>query len=188
MNFNRPLTLASNSPRRQQLLREGGFDFNIRTVAIEESFPDNIDSNEVAEYLALKKADAIDLLSKDEVLITSDTVVILNDKILGKPNSKEDAFTMLKDLSNKTHSVVTGVCIKTSTKTISFSDTTAVTFKKLSEEEINYYIDNFQPFDKAGSYGIQEWIGMIGITKIEGSYFNVMGLPIHKLYNELANI
>lgn len=185
MNFNRPLTLASKSPRRQQLLRDAGFNFEVRTATVEETYPETISTEEVAEYLALKKAEAVPLLRNNEVIITADTVVILDNTILGKPENRQQAVEMLSHLSGKSHSVVTGICLKSEKKTITIRDTTTVTFKTLDSEEINHYIDTYQPFDKAGSYGIQEWLGMIAITRIEGSYFNVMGLPIHQLYAEL---
>ena len=187
MNFNRPLTLASNSPRRQQLLKEAGFKFIVRTAPIDEEYPDDIHYKDVAEYLARKKADAIPFQLDNEVIITSDTVVVLHGTILGKPKDKSHAVQMLSQLSGQTHDVITGVCLKSENKTITFSDTTNVTFNMLTSEEINFYIDNYKPFDKAGGYGIQEWLGMISINKIEGSYFTVMGLPIHRVYEVLKD-
>jgi len=184
MNFNRSLILASSSPRRQEILRNAGFEFQVKAANVEETFPSDLDPHTVAEYLAVKKSKAIEL-NGDEVVITSDTTVIVDQDILNKPKHKGVAQIMLRKLSGREHEVVTGVAITDLTKTVRFSETTTVSFKSLTDEEIDHYIDNFQPFDKAGSYGIQEWIGMIGITEIKGSYFNVMGLPIHRVYDEL---
>ncbi|MEL7002744.1 MAG: Maf family nucleotide pyrophosphatase [Bacteroidota bacterium] len=184
MNFNRSLILASSSPRRQEILKNAGFSFRVKVADVEETFPTDLDPNLVAQYLAVKKSKAIPL-EGDEVVVTSDTTVIVDGDILNKPKHRGVAQIMLRKLSGRDHKVVTGVAITDRHKTIEFSETTYVSFKNLSDEEIDYYIDRFQPFDKAGSYGIQEWIGMIGITEIKGSYFNVMGLPIHKLYEEL---
>ncbi|GAA0894077.1 Maf-like protein [Fulvivirga kasyanovii] len=185
MNFNRPLILASNSPRRQELLRNAGFEFKVKTKEVDESYPEDTPPEEVAKYLAAKKGDAYGNDLKDEVVITADTIVKLNDQILGKPENYEDARRMLESLSSKEHEVITGVCIKSRDKQIVFDDTTQVYFKKLSEEEIDYYITNYRPYDKAGAYGIQEWIGMVGIEKIEGSFFTVVGLPVNKVYEAL---
>lgn len=179
------LILGSKSPRRQMILTEAGFDFDVKVIDVEETFPDDIHANEVARFIAEKKAKQLPFLKKNEILITADTTVVLDDVILGKPQDRDDAYTMLGVLSGRKHEVVTGVCIKNSKRNIAFSDTTVVWFKELTDAEIEYYIDECEPFDKAGAYGIQEWIGMIGVTKIEGSYFNVMGLPIHKIYAEL---
>lgn len=184
MNFNRPLTLASNSPRRQEILKSAGFVFKIKTADVEETFPTDMDPYLVAQYLAVKKSEAF-VLESDEIMITADTTVILEGDILGKPAHAGVAEIMLRKLSGKQHSVVTGVAITDSNKTVQFSDITEVFFKTLTDEEIKYYINNYQPYDKAGSYGIQEWIGMIGITQIAGSYFNVMGLPVKRVYEEL---
>jgi len=186
MNLSHNLILASKSPRRQQLLREAGFDFEIKTKDVDESFSESLPSNEVAKYLAKKKASAFESETQNAIVITADTVVIKDTKILGKPADKSEAFAMIRSLSGSVHQVVTGVCIKQGANEIVFDDTTLVYFKELTDLEIDYYIDNYKPFDKAGAYGIQEWIGMIGITKIEGSYFNVVGLPIQKLYEELS--
>lgn len=181
----RKLILASQSPRRQIILTEAGFDFDVKIIKVEETFPDKLHVMDVAQYLAEKKAKQVPFLKNNEILITADTTVVIGEAILGKPEDRDDAFTMLNLLSGKMHAVVTGICIKDSKKVISFSDTTFVWFKTLTDKEIEYYLDEFEPYDKAGAYGIQDWIGMIGVTKIEGSYFNVMGLPIHKLYAEL---
>lgn len=180
------LILASKSPRRQQLLKEAGYDFVVKTLDTDESYPDTLAVHDVASYLAKKKAEAfIPILEDHETVITADTVVILNDEILGKPANSEEAKTMLEALSGQQHQVTTAVCIASRDKIVAFDDTTVVYFKQLSKEEIEYYIEKYQPFDKAGAYGIQEWIGMIGIQKIEGSYFTVMGLPTHLVYEAL---
>ncbi len=178
------IILGSKSPRRQELLSGLGLSFEIRTKSIDEDFPNTIDPSNVAPFLAQKKAKAFEL-SIDEILITSDTTVLLTDCILNKPQNTEEAIEMLLSLSSKTHQVCTGVCIKSTEKEVTFSDFTSVTFKKLNLDEIKHYIKHFKPFDKAGSYGIQEWIGFIGIEKIEGCYYNVMGLPLSKVYQEL---
>ncbi|HET8839617.1 MAG TPA: Maf family nucleotide pyrophosphatase [Flavobacteriaceae bacterium] len=181
------LVLASSSPRRQQFLKELGLPFEIRLRSVEEIYPQNLKAFEVAEYLAKLKASAFSDLQANEILITGDTVVSIENQILGKPKNKEEAFEMLRMLSGEKHEVVSSICLK-SLKNINVDhDVTKVYFKKLSEEEIEFYIKNFQPFDKAGAYGIQEWIGQIGIEKIEGSYFNVMGMPTHLLYKMLQN-
>tara|TARA_B110000971_G_C20025586_1_gene508648 strand:+ start:779 stop:1339 length:561 start_codon:yes stop_codon:yes gene_type:complete len=179
------IILASKSPRRKELLNLLDVEFSIEVRAVNEVFSDRLKTDEVAEYLARLKADAFKSIKPDELIITADTVVVLNDEILGKPKNTSEAQQMLKKLSGKSHLVITGVCLKTNDRLISFSSSTKVYFKKLTTSEIDYYIENYQPFDKAGSYGIQEWIGAIGITKIEGSYYNVVGLPIYQLNEEL---
>lgn len=179
------IILASKSPRRKELLNLLDVEFSIEVRAVNEVFSDRLKTDEVAEYLARLKADAFKSIKPDELIITADTVVVLNDEILGKPKNTSEAQQMLKNLSGKSHLVITGVCLKTNDRLISFSSSTKVYFKKLTTSEIDYYIENYQPFDKAGSYGIQEWIGAIGITKIEGSYYNVVGLPIYQLNEEL---
>lgn len=184
MNYS--LILASKSPRRQHLLKEAGFDFVVKTLDTDESYPEALAANAVASYLAKKKAEAfVPLLEDHEAVITADTVVILNDQILGKPKNNAEAKAMLQALSGQLHHVTTGVCIARKSKIVVFDDTTSVRFKQLTDKEIDYYIEKYQPLDKAGAYGIQEWIGMIGIEKIEGSYFTVMGLPTHLVYEEL---
>jgi septum formation protein len=184
--LSKKLILASKSPRRQQLLADLGFGFEIRLKEIDEIFPDHIPLQEVAEYLAKLKADAFSsTLKADECCITSDTVVLSENRIFGKAWDVAEATEMLKALSGKTHEVITGVCLITTTETHSFSVSTKVHFRVLEEAEIAYYIEKFKPFDKAGAYGIQEWIGMIGIESIEGSYFNVVGLPTERLFREL---
>ncbi len=183
------LILASNSPRRQELLRGIGIDF-ITFVRdnIDESFSADIPTDKVAEFLAKKKADSYqDIIDENTVIITADTVVIYENEILNKPADKTDARRMLQLLSGKKHEVITGVCIKSKEKEMQFSATSVVYFDTLTNDEIEYYINTYKPYDKAGAYGIQEWIGYIGITKIEGSYFNVMGLPIHLIYKALKS-
>lgn len=183
---NYKLVLASASPRRQQLMKDAGFTFEVRLKDVEEKYPDGLALEKVPEYLSRVKAEAFrDELKPDEVLVTADTVVCIHDKILGKPTGREDAIRMLQELSGARHLVVTGVSVTTCTKQLSFSSFTNVFFKALSIEEIEYYVDTYKPFDKAGAYGIQEWIGYIGIERIEGSFYNVMGLPVQKLYETL---
>ena len=179
------IILASKSPRREELLNLLNLDFKIEITEVNEVYPDNLEVNKIAEYLANLKANGFKSIHNDTIVITADTIVILDKQILGKPKNKTEAAKMLLSLSNRNHKVMTGVCIKSKDKTISFSNTTKVFFKELTSSEINFYIENYKPFDKAGSYGIQEWIGAIGITKIEGSYFNVVGLPINQLYKNL---
>ena len=182
------LVLASNSPRRKELLSGLNKSIIIRVKNdIDESYPSTLSALDVPEYLSKKKASNYEV-ADNEILITADTLVIVDNTILGKPKNEKEAFEMLRLLSNKTHTVATGVCLKTSDKSISFSDVTEVCFKELSDEEINYYVSQFKPFDKAGSYGIQEWIGYIGITSIKGSYFNVMGLPVHRVYEKIQEL
>lgn len=180
------IILASKSPRRKELLELLDIPFSIEVREIEEIFSKDLELEKVAEYLAKLKASVYDSVQKNQVVITADTVVLYKGKILGKPKNLSEAKKMLYSLSNSSHQVITGVCIKSSEKIISFSSSTTVHFKKLSEKEINYYVESYKPYDKAGSYGIQEWIGAIGITKIEGSYFNVVGLPVQELYKQLS--
>lgn len=183
------LILASGSPRRQQFFKDLDLDFEIRLKEIEEVFPPELKANEITDYLAELKAKAFEgELGDDEILITSDTIVWHNGVALGKPKDTQDAFRILKSLSNATHEVITSVCFKTNSKTELLSEITKVTFNTLSDEAIQYYIEKYQPFDKAGSYGIQEWIGFIGVSKIEGSYANVMGMPVDKVYEYLSNL
>lgn len=185
MPLNRPLIVASSSPRRQYLMREAGFDFTIEKPDVDESFPSQLPVDQVAKYLAEKKAKHFRLTMKDEIVLTADTVVILQNQILNKPGDRIEAVNMLTSLSGNTHTVMTGVCIISKEKEISFDDITQVTFASLKREEIEFYVDQYKPFDKAGAYGAQDWIGMVAIEKIVGSYFNVMGLPIHKVYQYL---
>ena len=183
------IILASQSPRRKQLLGDLGVDFEVRTKeGIEEVYPDDLSVEKIPAFLSELKANAFksEILEND-LLITSDTIVSINNQVLGKPNDRQEAINMIKMLSGKKHNVISGVHIYTSNKQSTLIETTQVYFKNLTQQEIEYYVDNFQPYDKAGAYGIQEWIGYIGIEKIEGSYFNVMGLPVQKLYKELLN-
>ena len=180
------IILASNSPRRKELLNQLGLDFEVRVMkGIDESYPDNLPSKDVAEFIASKKSSAYSIAS-DELLITADTIVVVGQDILGKPHDREDACRMLREISGRTHQVVTGVCLTTAKEQRSFSVVTDVTFKQLSDEEIDFYIRNHRPYDKAGAYGIQEWIGYIGVTGLNGSYYNVMGFPVQRVYEELT--
>ena len=185
-NYN--VILASGSPRRQQFFRDLDIDFSIQLKEIEEIYPENLKGVAITDYLSNLKSDAFSTLNDNDLLITSDTIVWLEGKALGKPKDAKDAFTMLRAMSGKKHEVITSVCLKSNSFQKIINDVTIVTFKELSDDEIYYYINNYKPFDKAGAYGIQEWIGFIGIDKIEGSYFNVVGLPVHKLYKELMNL
>ncbi|WP_285269651.1 Maf family nucleotide pyrophosphatase [Kaistella rhinocerotis] len=179
------ILLASNSPRRRELLQNLGYDFDVVSVECLEVFPDQMPAKEVAEYLSVLKSDAYNLLEKDEILITADTTVVLGEEILGKPADEEDARLMLKKLSDKTHQVYTGITIRSIDKIISATDVADVDFDILNDDEINYYIKNFKPYDKAGSYGVQEWLGMAKIRQIRGSFYTVMGLPTHLVYRLL---
>ncbi len=185
MNFNRPIILASNSPRRRQILADAGFTFTVVAKNISEDYPLDLPPETVPIYLARKKAAAFEAQVKDEIVIAADTVVILEGNILEKPVDVVDAFQMLTRLSGKKHKVVTGICLFSKDKEVFFSELTEVTFAPLSTEEIEFYIHTYKPFDKAGSYGIQEWLGMIGVSSIAGSFYNVMGLPIHQVYTAL---
>lgn len=181
------ILLASQSPRRSALLKELGVPFRVvRTAHLEEIYPDNLSGGEIARFLAEHKSDAYTKpLNHNQVLLTADTIVWHGEKELGKPVSREDAIRMLTDISGDTHQVYTGVCLRSNQARSSFVAKTDVTFSKLDPREIEYYVDQYSPFDKAGAYGIQEWIGHIAVEKIVGSYFNVMGLPVQKLYSEL---
>ena len=183
------IILASKSPRRQELLRGMGVDFEILTKETPEDYPADLPLDEVPKYLSLQKSQAFsdEELPKDYLLITSDTVVICEGEILGKPKDREDAMRMLQLLSGKTHHVVTGVTVRSAKKTESFAVRSNVTFAQLDEDEIDYYIEHCRPYDKAGAYGIQEWIGYVGISGLEGSFYNVMGLPTRKLYQCLKS-
>lgn len=182
------IVLASNSPRRRELLSGLGISYEVRVLPdVEESYPAALPVGEIAEYIAREKADAYKSVMKDdELLITADTVVVCKGEVMGKPVDEADARRMLHKLSGCTHQVTTGVCLTTTGAHRSFSVTTNVSFKNLSDEEIDYYVANYHPMDKAGAYGIQEWIGYIGVTGLEGSYFNVMGLPVQRIYKELC--
>ena len=185
---NKNIILASGSPRRQELFKELGLDFSIKVKAVEEKYPSILKAAEITNFLAELKAAAFSELAENDIVITADTIVWMNDKAIEKPKDKQLAIEMLQELSGRNHTVITSICVKTITSQKVFYDETKVYFKPLSMEEINYYVENYEPFDKAGAYGIQEWIGFIGVTKIEGSYFNVMGLPVHKLYEELMKL
>lgn len=187
MKHNYQIILASNSPRRKELLSGLDLEYEVMVLPnIDESYPLDIENEEVALYIAKKKAQAYtDLLTDNKLVITADTIVVIDDKILGKPMDEADAKQMLRELSGKTHQVITGVCLTASNKQKSFSVISDVRFSNLDDSEIEYYASKYKPLDKAGAYGIQEWIGYIGVEYISGSYFNVMGLPIQKLYQEL---
>ena len=182
--------LASNSPRRKELLAGLGLDFEVRVIdGIDESYPASLPASDVAQFIAEKKAQAYRAsMTPDELIITADTVVIVGSDILGKPKDEADAVRMLREISGRTHQVTTGVCLTTATRQRSFSVTTDVTFKQLTDAEIQHYVSTYRPFDKAGAYGIQEWIGYIGVTGLNGSYYNVMGLPVQRIYTELQQM
>lgn len=188
MNYR--IFLASNSPRRKELLSGLGIPFEVRVNGdIDESYPSDLPPEGIPLHISRKKASAyLQTMSADELIITADTVVVASGEILGKPADASDAHRMLRLLSGTTHQVITGVCLTTTDHQVAFSVTTDVTFKDLSDEEIHYYIDHYRPYDKAGAYGIQEWIGYIGVTGLHGSYFNVMGLPIQRIYEELRKM
>lgn len=176
------VVLASNSPRRQQLLRELGVDFRVEVIKdIDECFPKDLPVGRVSQYLAELKSSAYQL-KQGELLITADTIVVMDDQVLGKPSDSQQAHVMLRNLSGKTHRVITGVCVSTDCGRQSFADVTEVEFAELADEEIDYYINNYRPLDKAGAYGIQEWIGYVGVKRINGCFYNVMGLPVPRLY------
>jgi septum formation protein len=183
------IILASNSPRRRELLGGLDLDFEVKVLPdIEESYPDHLNTSDIPLYIATEKATAYkDMMAEHDLIITADTVVVLGDEVLGKPVDLDDARRMLRELSGHTHQVITGVCLMTRERQHSFAVTTDVTFKELTDAEINYYVEKYQPLDKAGAYGIQEWIGYIGVTSLSGSYFNVMGLPVQRIYNELQH-
>ena len=182
--------LASNSPRRKELLAGLGVDYEVRTLPdVDESYPETLQGADIPLYIAKEKADAyVAMMQPGELMITADTIVWLDGKVLGKPRDREDALQMLRTMSGRTHEVFTGVCITTTDWQRSFTAQTEVRFATLSEEEIAYYVDNFQPMDKAGAYVVQEWIGFIGVENISGSYYNIMGLPVQKLYRELLKV
>lgn len=186
---NYKIILASGSPRRQQFFKDLDLDFEIRIREIDEVYPENLVKQEITNYLAELKSKAFDgEIAENEIIITSDTLVWLDGKILSKPANYQDAFDILKSISNKTHHVFTSVCFAINETKTTIFDETKVTFKELTDLEIHYYLENYKPFDKAGAYGIQEWIGLIGIIKIEGSYSNVVGLPTEKVYEFLNNL
>lgn len=182
--------LASGSPRRRELMAGLGVNYEVRILPdVDESYPDTLQGEEIPLYIAKEKADAyIPMMQPDELIITADTIVWLDGKVLGKPRDREDALQMLRTMSGRTHEVFTGICITTTDWQRSFTAQTEVRFATLSEDEIIYYVDNFKPMDKAGAYGVQEWIGFIGVENISGSYYNIMGLPVQKLYRELLKV
>jgi septum formation protein len=182
------IILASNSPRRRELLAGLGIDFEVRVLPdIEENYPPTLPVSQIAQYIAKEKAQAYrEVMTDDQLIITADTVVVAAGEVMGKPVDADDAFRMLRKLSGCKHQVITGVCLTSTAVQREFSVTTDVAFKQLTDDEIHYYINHYHPFDKAGAYGIQEWIGYIGVTGLEGSYFNVMGLPVQRIYTELS--
>lgn len=184
------IILASNSPRRKELLSGLGVDYEVKTLPdVDESYPDGLSGEEIAKHIARGKAEAYRLLIQaDELVITADTIVWLDGTVMGKPKDEEEAKDMLMRLSGKTHQVITGVCLTTASMQKTFATVTDVTFAILTDEEVDYYVTRFQPMDKAGSYGVQEWIGFVGVENLSGSYFNVMGLPIQRLYTELKKL
>jgi septum formation protein len=182
------LILASRSPRRQQLLLELGFKFDVVVREYNEIYPEDLNGEEIARYVAHNKAASfINEISDNQIVIAADTIVWCNDQVLGKPVNHADAIRILREISGNTHEVITGVSLLSRTKELTFTESTKVTFEALNPDEINYYIDNYKPYDKAGAYGIQEWIGIIACSHIDGSYFNVVGLPVQRLYKELQN-
>jgi septum formation protein len=182
------IILASRSPRREQLLLELGLKFDIVVKEYSETYPQNLTGKEIARYVSRKKAMSFSNdISDNEIVITADTIVWCNNKVLGKPGNFKDAVCFLKEISGNTHEVITGVTLLSLAKEVTFSESTRVTFMDLTDEEIIYYVEKFKPYDKAGAYGIQEWIGILACSRIEGSYFNVVGLPVQRLYIELQN-
>ena len=181
------LTLCSQSPRRKQILQDANYKFEVKSVKVDESFPLNMVKNKVAEFIAVQKNKHHQNIFNKKTIITADTTVVFEDEIFGKPNNFAEAKRMLERLSGQTHQVITGVCISNTTRSLSFSSITDVSFKVLSSKEIKFYIDTFKPFDKAGGYGIQEWIGIIGVVGIRGCYYNVVGLPIQELFQILKD-
>lgn len=184
------IILASNSPRRKELLSGLGVDYEVKTLPdVDESYPDGLSGEEIAKHIARGKAEAYrSLIQADELVITADTIVWLDGTVMGKPKDEEEAKDMLMRLSGKTHQVITGVCLTTASMQKTFATVTYVTFATLTDEEVDYYVTRYQPMDKAGSYGVQEWIGFVGVENLSGSYFNVMGLPIQRLYTELKKL
>jgi septum formation protein len=184
------IILASNSPRRKELLSGLGVDYEVKTLPdVDESYPDGLSGEEIAKHIARGKAEAYrSLIQADELVITADTIVWLDGTVMGKPKDEEEAKDMLMRLSGKTHQVITGVCLTTASTQKTFATVTDVTFAILTDEEVDYYVTRYQPMDKAGSYGVQEWIGFVGVENLSGSYFNVMGLPIQRLYTELKKL
>jgi septum formation protein len=183
--LSKPLILASNSPRRKQLMHDSGFDFEVEVLPTDETYPETLESRMVAAHISGQKAEVFRGLHPDKIILTSDTVVIVDGEILGKPKDAADAARMLNLLSDRTHEVVTAVSLLSGNEITTKSDVAFVSFRKLDELEINHYIEHYKPFDKAGAYGIQEWISMIGITRIEGSFYTIMGLPVHVVHDML---
>lgn len=183
------LLLASKSPRRRQLLAEIGLPVECVTLDVDEHLASPLPPNEVAEYLARRKAAAFpkEKIDDNSVLVTADTVVVLDGQVLGKPSNRNEAIAMLRSLSGRSHTVYTGVCLRSTSDEMSFTESTTVCFRKFTDKDIDYYVDNYRPYDKAGAYGIQEWIGMVGVERIEGCYYNVMGLPVARLYETLSS-
>lgn len=186
LKLNKTLLLASNSPRRQQLLRDAGFEFTVKVKDTNEDFPKTMPVDEVPAFLARKKAEAFREELGNQIILTADTIVVIDKDILNKPKDASEAREMLRKSSGRQHQVITGVCVMTAENTESFIDIAEVFFRDLSDWEIDYYIETCRPFDKAGSYGVQDFIGMVGIPRMEGSYFTVMGLPVHKVYEALS--
>ena len=184
------IKLASNSPRRRELLSGLGIDYEVKLLpGIDETYPDTLKGEEIPIYIAREKASAYrPSMQADELIITADTIVYIDGEVLGKPKDEEEACQMLRKLSERSHQVITGVCLMTTEFQKSFASVTEVTFDQLSEEDIRFYVEHYRPMDKAGSYGVQEWIGFIGVTGLKGSYFNVMGLPVQRLYQELRKL
>ena len=182
------ILLGSNSPRRKELLQSLGFDFEVVSIDCDEVFPENLSVENIAGYLSELKADAYRNLEKNEILLTSDTIVTFEGKVLGKPKNREEAVEMLQHLSGKTHQVYTGISFKTSENIITKTDVAEVEFTEISNDEMDFYIKKYQPFDKAGSYGIQEWLGMAKISRINGSFYTIMGLPTHLVYETLKEL
>ena len=182
------ILLGSNSPRRKELLQNLGFDFEVVSINCDEIYPDNLEVKNIASYLSELKANAFRKIEKDEILLTADTIVTFENKVLGKPKNREEAVEMLQHLSGKTHQVYTGISFKTSEKIITKTDVAEVEFTEISNDEMDFYIKKYQPFDKAGSYGIQEWLGMAKISRINGSFYTIMGLPTHLVYETLKEL
>lgn len=184
------IILASNSPRRRELLAGLGIDFEVKVLPdIEENYPADLPVEQIAEYIACEKAEAYKpMMGSRDLIVTADTIVVVEKEVMGKPRDAEDAHRMLRKLSGKTHQVITGVCLTTASEQRHFSVVTDVTFKTLTDEEVAHYVERYKPFDKAGAYGIQEWIGYVGVTSLHGSYFNVMGLPVQRIYTELSDM
>jgi septum formation protein len=187
--MNRKIILASKSPRRQELIKGLELPFEVRTYEVDESFPDELKAEDIALYLARKKAEAYSLpIEKDEILLTADTIVWVNDHVLNKPADEAEAYSMLREICGTVHTVYTGVCLRTASELVVFYDSSEVFIKRLTDDEIWHYIRNYKPFDRAGSYGIQDWFGYVAVEKIQGCFYNVMGLPVSKLYDELKKI